>query len=605
MAIHSPNFNFLADQNTTLLRIAARAERYAFSDPNTALFKIRQLAQLIAREAATLSGIRPLHKERFVDTLDRLEDHGVIDRQLATLFHGLRDVGNDAAHTPRGSLREALHQLKMVRQIAIWYHRAFGQPKGFKPGPFVPPPDPAAAERALKDELAVLRRVLADHQQTSLQASQTAAEATHRVSAAEEDARKAYAELEAAMELAQESTEQLEQEREAFEARLQALQAQINAQPKATTLATVRTAQAASRQVVLTEAETRELIDRQLIAAGWTADSVALRHSRGARPARGKNQAIAEWPMPGGRADYVLFIGLNPVAVVEAKKATLDVSGTLEQAKRYSQDFDGQSEGGPWGKYRIPFVFSTNGRPYLKQLQTKSGIWFRDLRKTTNASRALMAWKTPAGLTALLKQDNDRAHQALQAERTDYLGLRPYQLRAVSAIETALQSTDRQTLLVQMATGTGKTRTSIALAYRLLKTQRFHRILFLVDRQALGKQATESYMTTRLEGNQTFYEIFNLASDFVKLGDTNRTDAVRVQFSTVQGMLQRIFRGDRPPAIDDFDCIIVDESHRGYHLDRELSETELQFRDQGDYISKYRRVLEYFDAVKIVGIVKR
>jgi type I restriction enzyme R subunit len=51
--------------------------------------------------------------------------------------------------------------------------------------------------------------------------------------------------------------------------------------------------------------------------------------------------------------------------------------------------------------------------------------------------------------------------------------------------------------------------------------------------------------------------------------------------------------------VDQYDCIVVDECHRGYLLDQELSETELTFRDFNDYISKYRRVLDYFDAVKI------
>ena len=53
------------------------------------------------------------------------------------------------------------------------------------------------------------------------------------------------------------------------------------------------------------------------------------------------------------------------------------------------------------------------------------------------------------------------------------------------------------------------------------------------------------------------------------------------------------------PPVDQYDCIVVDECHRGYLLDRELSDTELSFRGFDDYVSKYRRVLDYFDAVKI------
>ena len=75
-----------------------------------------------------------------------------------------------------------------------------------------------------------------------------------------------------------------------------------------------------------------------------------------------------------------------------------------------------------------------------------------------------------------------------------------------------------------------------------------------------------------------------------------------VHIATVQGMMQRLLfaaEDATPPSVDQYDCIVVDECHRGYLLDRELSETEMTFRGFDDYISKYRRVLDYFDAVKI------
>lgn len=67
-------------------------------------------------------------------------------------------------------------------------------------------------------------------------------------------------------------------------------------------------------------------------------------------------------------------------------------------------------------------------------------------------------------------------------------------------------------------------------------------------------------------------------------------------------MMRRIlFSNDdaKIPTVDQYDCIVVDEAHRGYTLDREMNETELEYRDQKDYIRKYRKVIEYFDAVKI------
>jgi type I restriction enzyme R subunit len=73
----------------------------------------------------------------------------------------------------------------------------------------------------------------------------------------------------------------------------------------------------------------------------------------------------------------------------------------------------------------------------------------------------------------------------------------------------------------------------------------------------------------------------------------------RVQVATVQSMVSRIYRSGTPPAVDTYDCIIIDEAHRGYTLDQEMTEGELSIRDNAQYLSSYRRVLDYFDAVKI------
>ena len=149
-----------------------------------------------------------------------------------------------------------------------------------------------------------------------------------------------------------------------------------------------------------------------------------------------------------------------------------------------------------------------------------------------------------------------------------------------------------------MATGTGKTKISIALIYRLLKAQRFRRVLFLVDRSALGEQAANAFKDTRMENLQTFADIFGIK----ELDDQTPDTETAVHIATVQGMVQRVlYAGENqaPPPVDQYDCIIVDECHRGYLLDRELSDTELTFRGFEDYVSKYRRVIEYFDAVKV------
>ena len=149
-----------------------------------------------------------------------------------------------------------------------------------------------------------------------------------------------------------------------------------------------------------------------------------------------------------------------------------------------------------------------------------------------------------------------------------------------------------------MATGTGKTKTCIALIYRFLKAQRFGRVLFLVDRSALGEQAVNAFKDTRMESLQTFADIFGIK----ELGEQAPDSDTAVHIATVQGMVKRtLYPGEdvNPPAVDQYDCLVVDECHRGYLLDRELSDTELGFRSYDDYISKYRRVLDYFHAYKI------
>jgi type I restriction enzyme R subunit len=363
----------------------------------------------------------------------------------------------------------------------------------------------------------------------------------------------------------------------------------------------VRTrARAAAGMMELDERGTRELVDQQLREAGWEADSQRLRWSQGARPERDRNQAIAEWPIDGGRADYVLFAGLTVVGIVEAKRAALNVAGSIEQAMRYGRGYefrgDEQPAGGPWDGLRVPFLFATNGRPYLDQIAERSGIWFLDARRPTHHPRPLQGWYSPEGLRELLAQDVSAAEQALAEMPTELLPLRDYQKRAVEAVEAAL-SRGQRSVMVAMATGTGKTRTVIGLVYRLLKARRFRRVLFLVDRTALGEQALGQMKNIKLEQYQSLPEIY----DVKELGDLRPDEDTRLHVATVQGMIRRVLFAEAADGlpVDTYDCIVIDECHRGYSLDRELGEMELLFRDQADYVSKYRRLVEYFDAVRI------
>jgi type I restriction enzyme R subunit len=584
------NFAYLAAHDEQLVRLGMLAERYFADDPNTALLKLRQLAELLAQLVAARVGLYVSREEAQYDLLRRLQDQGILPREIAQLFGEVRRAGNAANHAFAGDHRSALAVLKIARQLGIWFHRTFANPD-FKSGPFVPPTPPADESEELREELAKLSKALADHQAEHQ-------DAIERLSSTEAKLREAKDEQTFWEQMAVEA----EQAKAALVQKLSADQARGLAQPKATVAAFVTAATTAASAVELDEADTRKIIDEELRGAGWTVDSATLSFAKGTRPEKGKNLAIAEWPTASGHADYVLFVGLTPVAAVEAKRKNIDVSGALQQAKRYSRTFKLDegfvSPGGPWREFQIPFVFSSNGRPYLRQLATRSGTWFCDLRNPENLGHALDGWYTPEGLVALLKRDEGRAQEQLKNEPFNYgFPLRHYQQAAIQAVEAAIGH-GRRDMLLAMATGTGKTKTCIALIYRLLKAQRFRRVLFLVDRSALGEQAANAFKDTRMESLQTFADVFGIK----ELDDQHPDSDTAVHVATVQGLVQRVLypsEGVLPPSVDQYDCIVVDECHRGYLLDRDLSDTELGFRSFDDYISKYRRVLDYFDAVKI------
>jgi type I restriction enzyme R subunit len=584
------NFAFLKEYDQQLVRLGMLAERYFADDPNTSLLKLRQLSELLAQLLAAKVGLYTSREEGQYDLLGKLQGQGILPRDVAQLFGEVRRAGNAANHANSGDHRTALSILKITWQLSLWFHRSFGD-RAFKSGPFIPPSAPKDESEELRAELAALNAALAEHQTAHTRATERLASTESLLRSAKDD--QAFWE-----QMASES----ETAKSDLEKKLADVQAQGVAEPKAIVAAYVAAAASAANSVELDESETRKLIDEQLRNAGWEADTVSLTFAKGARRQKGKNLAIAEWPTSSGPADYVLFAGLMPIAAVEAKRKHVDVSGALQQAKRYSRSFkaiDGlSSPGGPWGEFKIPFAFSSNGRPFLRQLATRSGTWFCDLRNPENLGHALDGWYTPEGLVALLKRDEARANEQLKNEPFNYgFPLRPYQQEAILAIESAIANGQREMLLA-MATGTGKTKTCIALIYRLLKAQRFRRVLFLVDRSALGEQAANAFKDTRMESLQTFADVFGIK----ELGEAKPDTETVVHIATVQGLVHRVLDAPEdvaPPPVDQYDCIVVDECHRGYLLDRELSDTELGFRNFDEYISSYRRVLDYFDAVKI------
>lgn len=606
------------------MQLGTQAERYFHDDPSTAIFKLRQFAELLSKTVAANHALYRGERETFEEILRRLSFERIVPKEIADVLHALRKVGNRAVHEGKGDHRDALSALRFGWQLAIWLHRTYHQQPNFKAGPFVKPTPTTAAEEQSKPtlfdivETEKLRRRLAESEDV---AKRSAREAEEHASARKQ------AEEERAV------WEQLAQEAEAArvvrpartpipDARfleaaaryappppspadalhLEKLQATAERAPRSDLADLIQRGEAAAAKVDLDEADTRALIDQQLRDSGWEADTKAQRYASGSRPAKGRNLAIAEWPTSSGPADYALFVGMTLVGVVEGKRRRKNVSAAIDQAERYSNGIAASADftfaGGPWGDHKVPFVFAANGRSYLKQIETESGIWFRDARRAGNHRRALVNWPTPEGLAGLLEFNLDAATAALVEMPFEFgFPLREYQQAAIKAVEGALAA-EQRSMLLAMATGTGKTKLAIAMLYRLLATKRFRRICFVVDRSALGEQAAGEFSTTKIVSGKAFADIFGLK----ELTDVTPDGGTKVHICTIQGLVKRVLYAtdnSEAPPIDQYDLMVVDECHRGYLLDREMSDDELSFRGQEDYVSKYRRVLEYFDAVKI------
>lgn len=544
------NFAFLKSHFPVLANFGILAEKYCYSDSNSCIMKLGMIGETIVNLMLTYDKIKIPTDCNAVTKIKILSLQGLLTPDLSDILHALRKARNKAAHTNYENIKEGQTLLEMAYSLCEWFMQTYGDLQ-YKHCKFVMPTEADAKSITDNDDKAAEQKML---------------EETEKIAAAA----KAVA---------------------ADERRKRAL--------------------AAASQRQKSEAETRYMIDTQLRKVGWEADTENLRYCKGIRPQKGKNLAIAEWPTLSsagnkGRADYALFAGEKLVAVIEAKAEHKDIPSVIDyQCKEYAQNIRPEDEKyviTTWGKYKAPLVFATNGRPYLAQLETKSGIWFLDLRESANMPKALRGWISPDGMLKLLESDIEKADKALQTLPYDFLrdkdglNLRQYQLNAIQAAETAVIN-GQKSILLAMATGTGKTRTVLGMIYRFLKTGRFNRILFLVDRTALGEQAEDVFNEVKLEDLKTLNDIYDIKT----LEDAVFEDETKVHIATVQGMVKRLLYNDeeRQPSVTDYDLIVIDEAHRGYLLDKEMGEDELLYRDQLDYQSKYRMVIEYFDAVKI------
>jgi hypothetical protein len=292
----SANFQFLSVHDVQLERLGALAERYFADDPNTCLIKLRQFGELLAQLTAANAGEFKSGEEQQAELLRRLKFERIVPQEITNLFHHVRIFGNRATHEHGGNHAEALATLKIARELGVWFHRTFGN-SDFRPGPFVPPRDPGAATEALREKLERLRQEVIASRSESEQIRIAAEVIAQERLSLKERAEKEHEERVLWERLAQEA----EQARLSLAAELAALQAAAERAPTQTTALIIEQAQRAASDLHLDEATTRTLIDEQLRARGWEADTKTLRFSAGVRPSRAGTWQLRNGQHEAGR----------------------------------------------------------------------------------------------------------------------------------------------------------------------------------------------------------------------------------------------------------------------------------------------------------------
>ena len=334
------------------------------------------------------------------------------------------------------------------------------------------------------------------------------------------------------------------------------------------------------------EEKAREEIDRQLNACGWD-----VQDYRAFNPTAARGIALREVPLKSGTCDYLLLVDRKPVGVIEAKREGTLLSGVAEQSGHYGEN--------------LPPIFQTTKPLPFYYESTGVETFFRDERDPAPRSRRVFTFHRPETCISLFEEETTLRARLAQMPFVFPLvenGMRDCQIEGITKLEQSFAA-NHPRALIQMATGAGKTYTACAATYRLIKYSGAKRILFLVDRANLGRQALAEFQQfVTPDTGRKFTELYNVQH----LTSSHLDSVARVTICTIQ-RLYSILRGEeleedideksgfelatadsRPkdvqynPAfpIETFDAIVTDECHRSiYNL--------------------WRQVLEYFDSFLI------
>lgn len=329
------------------------------------------------------------------------------------------------------------------------------------------------------------------------------------------------------------------------------------------------------------EEKARILIDRMLEESGWLVTD--RDHFNPAVNA----QAVEEGLMKGGKeSDYLLFLNGKAVGVLEAKRADNNLGSKVqEQALGYTKSCP--SWCASWMN-PLPLAYISNGNE----------LYFRDTRVKDSDFEAANRVMSPKEIVRLLNIQDEFAGLPTLKKR----GLRDCQFEAITALEDSFRNGQNRALMV-LATGAGKTYTACTAAYRFLSFTPMKRVLFLVDRNNLGKQAENEFGTYKLTETgdpfNTIYGVERLKSNTIPSGVNVLICTIQRLFSLLSGEEIRDDDDDDSlapasakeiplPGIpqlpsDFFDLIIIDECHRSIY-------------------SSWKRVLDYFSTARMIGL---
>ena len=328
------------------------------------------------------------------------------------------------------------------------------------------------------------------------------------------------------------------------------------------------------------EEKARVKIDQMFDDAGWKVVN------RDAYSPTLTAAAIREGLLNGNReADYFLFINGIAVGVLEAKRKEVDVTADIvcEQTELYAR---GVPECYKAYSRPLPLIYQSNGEE----------TFFRDFRDEEGDLIKLNRIHTPKEIVKMLGIEDPYAGLPTLKKK----GLRDCQYEAITELENSFRTGQNRALIV-LATGAGKTYTACLAAYRFLAFTPMKRILFLVDRNNLGKQAEGEFGMFRLTENgdpfNTIYTVNRLKSNKVPSDSNVVISTIQRLFSlltgqeiadnddddedTATGEVQLTGQIQLPP--DFFDLIIIDECHRSIY-------------------GNWRSVLEYFNTAKMIGL---